>query len=118
MKCLGCSCDITGNRPPFDKVCYTCQAPGIWLRKHKPMNYHAAYRLEIHATETGNWFSQLWPTDGYHNIPAWESVYYDSMDEAYDAVKYEADERAESAREAAVLARLGPDDRPGESEKD
>lgn len=74
------------------------------------MNHHAAFRIEIHATEAGAWFSQLWNNDSNGDLhPLWESRMYHSMDEAYDAVKYEADERAESAREVASIARLNDD---------
>lgn len=82
------------------------------------MNHHAAYRLEVHACENGQWFSQLWDAEMTKGMPVWESPYYSEMQEAYDAAAYEWDQRAESDREARVLARLGPDDRPGESEKD
>lgn len=80
------------------------------------MNHHAAYRLEIHAMESGSWFAQIYEAEN-DNLK-WESPEYEDMDGAYDAGKYELDQRAESDREARVLARLGPDDRPGESEKD
>ena len=80
------------------------------------MNFYAQYRLEIHPMESGRWFSQLY--DAESDDIKWESREYETMEDAYDAGKYEWDQRAESAREAAVLARLGPDDRPGESEKD
>lgn len=77
------------------------------------------YRLEIHQTETGRYFSQLW--DGDHDNatdPLWESKYYEDMDDAYSMARYEFDQRMYYDRQSARLARLGPDDRPGESEKD
>ncbi len=76
------------------------------------------YRIEIHQTETGKYLPQVW--DGYadRGDPLWEGQYYEDMDDAYTAARYEFDQRMEVDREAAVLARLGPDDRPGESEKD
>lgn len=82
------------------------------------MNHHAAYRLEVHACKNGQWFSQLWGAEMTKGKPAWESPYYSEMQDAYDAAAYEWDQRAESDREERVLARLGPDDRPGEPERD
>ena len=76
------------------------------------------YRIEIHQTETGRWFSQVCDGDLAFGPPLWESNVYDTLDDAYSFAKYETEQRMEVDREAAVLARLGPDDRPGESERD
>lgn len=81
-------------------------------------NHYAEYRMEVHACENGQWFSQLWRAEMTKGLPVWESRYYDDLEEASDAAKYEWDQRAEQDREAAAIARLGPDDRPGEWERD
>ncbi len=76
------------------------------------------YRIELHQTETGKFLPQVWDGDKSGGFPLWEGDYYDEMCDAYTAAEYEFDQRCEVDREAASLARLGADDRPGESERD
>ena len=68
------------------------------------MNYYAGRRIEIHAMESGAFFSQIYDSDT--DLLIWESRMYDSLDDAYNTVKYEADTLAEVAREAAAIRRL------------
>lgn len=76
------------------------------------------YRIEIHQTETNKWLPQVWDGDKTSGQPLWEGEYYDEIEDAFHFAKYEVDQREEVEREARALARLGPDDRPGESERD
>ena len=62
------------------------------------MNHHAAYRLEIHAMESGKWYATLIDSEMEAHF-VWESQEYETMEDAYDAGKYEWDSRVEVMRE-------------------
>lgn len=67
-------------------------------------NHHAGLRLEVHAMESGKWWSCLMDAEeSAHTY--WESREYETMEDAYDAAKYEWDARAEAARDAYIARR-------------
>lgn len=70
--------------------------------KNRHHAYRAAYRLEIHFTETGKCYAEVHDAD-FHRGPLWESKIYegDDLDDCLFAGRYEVDRRAEMGRETA-----------------
>lgn len=63
------------------------------------MNHHAGLRLEVHAMESGKWWSCLVDSENSAHT-YWESSEYETMEDAYDMAKYAWDAHAERARKA------------------
>lgn len=79
------------------------------------MNYHVTYKAEVIPTEAGEYYARLLEKDSGRQL--WESRLYDEPEEAWDAVLYEWDARAEQDREEVQRQKRLAEDGAGVSEQ-